>query len=572
MNDEATPLELPPVELPPFDEDLEALRAGNLEETLHDLRAEVLEGIIEEIEDERVLVRCGDDRVAVPLEEAAVPGDPAPTIGDDVRVFVTGTTSDGMWIGSIDRGERLAQGDALRALAGGPPVEGTIRYVTRRGFAVEVDGIRAFLPGRRSGISRHTAFDAIGRTLSLDVVEWDEPNAQLVVAQSRAEEQAEAERSAEVWRSIEEGADYDGTVVDLRPFGAIIEIAPGVRGLCHVSEIDVSPVEQPDDVLSLGAQVRVRVLEIQADRRRVALSRRSLLLDALHERFTAYQEGQVVDGVVRRVADFGAFIELERGVEGLCHVSELTWNGRPAHASDEVAVDQPVRVRILGVDRDRHRISLSVRQAAESPWTHFAEAHPEGSLVEGTIERVEDYGLFLRLADGITGLCHVSELAWGVRPTRPSDVGEWKVGDTVQARILTIDTSGQRVSLGIRQVDGDPWDDAVAQGRLELGSIVEATVTRLEDNAAWFEIVPSLEARMHISEMSTERIDSVRSLLRPAQTIPIMLIHVDRARRRIDASLRAIEMKERGELPSNWKEEGTFNVLADALRDKGIVD
>ncbi len=533
----------------------------------------VMSGTIQAVNDDVIAVDLGDGLQGfADADEARLPGiDRTFNEGDTVTVMLEGLRSDGRWNVSLGKGWYLQRFEELKTLGNSDQtVEGTIRYVVRGGFAVDAAGIRAFLPGRESGVHRNQAWDARGESHTFRVIRFDTDRGELVLSR-RAE--AEAERKAQVaeaYDALEVGSIVEGRVSSIKPFGAFVDLG-GVDGLIHVSELSAGHVADPSEALRVGDTVRVKIVEVDRDRERIALSRREVELEAVGEQIAELQAGTVLEGTVRRLADFGAFIEIAEGVEGLCHVSELSWTERPKHPSDVVAVGDTVSVKILEVNAETRRVSLSIKQTADNPWSRVADAHPPGSDATGTITRIEDYGLFVRIEDGVEGLCHISDLTWEGRPERPSDVGEFAVGDEITVRVLEVDTGRQRISLGVKQLSGDPWDDA--GDRTTVGTVFEATVTRTEENAAWLEVAPGLEGRMHISEISTERVDSVRSALRIGQQVEVMTVTADRQRRRIDLSIKAIELKLQEEMPRHFEDDDTgMNPLAAAFAKRSESD
>lgn len=561
--------------LPPMDAELRELLETPIEATPHEAPLQpgmVVEATIRAFEADGIqLTLPGDVAAVCTLEDARVPGASGSwSPGDTVRVALQTVDTDGLWTVSMGRGLLLDRYDALKKLADdGASVDGTIRYVVRGGFAVEVDGIRAFLPGRESGIRFERAFDVAGETLSFTVSRFDRRRGELVVSRKALIEADQKARMTELAAMAGTDETLTGTVVSLRPFGAFVDLG-GVDGLLHVSEVALHHVQHPSEVLQTGDTIEVRVGSVDLDRGRISLSRRDLLAGAVADQIADYEAGQRVSGTVRRLTDFGAFVELEPGVEGLVHVSELSWTARPSHPSEILTEGQDVEVVVLSVDPDTRRLSLSVRASEDNPWSTFETEHPVGSVVSGEITRIEDYGVFVRVADGVEGLVHVSDLTWEGRPDTPADAGDFAIGNAQDVRILSFDRERQRVGLGIKQLDGDPWDDA--GDKVAEGAIYDAEVVRMDERAAWLRVAPGLEGRMHISEISVDRVDSVRSALRIGQTVQVMTIQADRARRRLDVSIKAITLKEQAEMPRSFEDDDAgMSPMALALQKSGVV-
>lgn len=522
------------------------------------------------IEDDTVALTLADGSEAIcDRIDACLPGEDLPRPGDKVPVLVDGQRADGAWRVSIARASLLAIHDrwAERARTGGT-VQGVVTQVLRRGFVAEADGLRTFVPGRQSGIPLRDAFDALGRTFTFEVSAFDLERGDPMLSRqrlARAEEAAQAQATLE---AIAEDEMRQGTITRLAPFGAFVDLG-GVEGLIHVSELGLGHVAHPGDVVSVGDTVDVRVIRVDRERGRIGLSLRDAVEQEQRARIEDLEVGAVVTGTVRRITDFGAFIEVAPGLEGLCHISELSWTERPAHPSAVLDVDAQVQIRVLETRPEEGRISLSLRAVASDPWLSFLDEHPVGTLISGEITRIEPYGLFLQVTGGLEGLCHVSDLTWEGRPDTPADVRPFSIGESLQVRILECDLERRRLRLGLKQVEGDPWDDAADS--LAEGNKLSVRITRFDEQAAWAEIVPGLEGRIHISQVSTERIENIRAVLRPGQQVDVICTTADRSRRRIDLSIRAVqEAEERSAPRSHADDDSGPGLLAMALRQRGI--
>jgi small subunit ribosomal protein S1 len=515
-------------------------------------------------------LRTTDDRfVRVSHAESKPPGvKELPEIGAQVRVHLEELRNDGTFIGSVGRATMLTIADALQeAAVNQVRTSAQVHHLTRGGFAVEVMGVRGFLPGAESGIPVSDAEIALGRSFEVNVVRVDEKDLQPVVSRkAMADDEARGMRDA-AFANFEVGQTVSGIVSSIRPFGAFVRVGP-VEGLLHISELSLENIDEPGAVLKVGDKVEARVIEVNAARGRLSLSRREILMAAQEQKVASIPTGDVLTGTVRRLTDFGAFIELQPGVEGLCHISELSWTSRVSHPSEVLTVGQEVRVRVLSVDA--RRVALSLRAVEANPWSAFLASTGEGDVVEGTVRRVESYGLFVEVAPGIEGLAHISDLTWEGRPSKPSDVAPWQPGDALKVRVLKLDAEKRRISLGVKQLTEDPWD--AAGDRLQQDTILTAPVSRFEDNAAWVQVAPGIEGRIHISEMSLERVDSVRAAVRQGQEVTVMVVKVDRDRRRVDLSIKAVEAKIAAETPSSYEDsDNAPSIMAQALANKGLI-
>ncbi len=533
----------------------------------------IVEGTVKETDDDYIYLemvgdqfgRCFRDDVSAPGAERSL------EIGDPVEVLVEEEIDEGRWNVSAAKAYLLGrQSEVARWAKDKRRVHGRVNVVIKGGFAVSAEGIRCFLPGRESGIRFAEAFDAVGNEYDFDVIRYDRRNTQPVLSRrSLADAERKAARAVRL-QTLQEGEVMEGPVVSLKPFGAFVDLG-GVDGLCHVSELSLHHIDHPRQVVGIGDVIHVKVVEIDREKGRVGLSRRDLLGDARKDRIAGIEPETVVEGTVKRLTDFGAFVEIAPEIEGLCHVSELAWRGRPKHPSEILEEGAQVRVKVLEVDPDTGRIALSLRQTGENPWEALATSIPPGSATTGRITRIEDYGLFVALTDDVEGLCHVSDLTWEGRPERPNDVADYAVGNEIEVKVLEIDRTRGRVSLGVKQLEADPWDDAGES--LFEGSIIKGTVTRFEDKAAYLEVVGGIEARLYIAEISTERVENIRAVLRIGQEVDVMVLKADRQRRRLDVSIKAIMIKLEAETPKSFADDATeMNPMAAALQASGLVE
>ncbi|TVR01394.1 MAG: S1 RNA-binding domain-containing protein, partial [Deltaproteobacteria bacterium] len=559
--------------LPPAPEDWESLFA---EVEPHDVDriddGTVCTATVSDVDDDGVTLQLASGEDAwCDIEDASLPGDPLLRPGDAVRVLLLGRRARGERQVSISRARLVEDFDRWTArIKAKDRVKGTITQVLRGGFTVEADGLRCFVPGRHSGIPLRSAFSALGKTFEFEVLRLDPSEGRPVLSRKRLAEHQAAEQRTAMLESLTEGEVKTGTVTRIAPFGAFVDIGEGVEGLLHVSEMALHRVEDPARFVQQGQRVKVKIIRVEQERGRIGLSMRDFAEQAQRDRLEGIEVGTDVRGTVRRITDFGAFIEIADGVEGLCHISELSWTERPQHPSDILDVDEEVEVRVLEVRPEEGRISLSLRAGQEDPWARFIEDSPVGSLIDGRIARIENYGIFLEVAEGVEGLCHVSDLTWEGRPESPQDVRPFEIGETMQVRLLECDLERRRLRLGLKHVEGDPWDDAADS--LKEGQRIQVRVTRFDEQAAWCEIAPGLEGRLHISQISTERVEHIRSALRIGQELTVMLTRADRASRRIDLSVRAlIEAEERSAPRSHTDDSEGLNPLAVALRASAIA-
>jgi small subunit ribosomal protein S1 len=556
---------------PPMDPELAEMLQTPVEADLDgDLYGSLVDGTVTSIGDTVTVTLEDETVVKCALDESTPIGmDPAGlAVGDAVSVFIVGTTGDGHLAGSVALGALLRQHDRISAHARNreSTVSGIITHLTRGGFYVNTLGMRAFLPGRESGVPRALAHTLIGEASDFDILRVNDDMQPVLTRRRHARREQEVRRK-EVMEQIKVGDIVTGTVTSKQPFGVFLDIG-GVDGLLHVSELASEADEQPGAQMQIGDQIEVKIVSIDDKRGRIGLSRREVLIEQSQEELQALAPGSVVTGRVTRLADFGAFIEVLPAIEGLCHVSEMSWTERITHPSEVLSVGAEVQVKVLS--RDGARISLSLRQTGDDPWSVFQVEHPQGSVVEGTIKRIETFGLFVELAPGIEGLCHISDLVWDGRPATPTDVRPFAVDEAVQVKVLQIDTDRRRISLGIKQLTDDPWE--LVADQLRVGNVIDATISRFEDHAAWARVGDTIEGRIHISELSTERVDSVKAEVRLDQVVSVKVLSADRDRRRIDLSIKAVILDDLAEVGTEYSDNETAgSSLGDLMKTQGLL-
>lgn len=556
--------------LPSVDEELDALiglPVTPLEDDASLAYGTVVEATVTAHGDELQL-DANAQRLVAKIEDARDLTGHLPAVGSTLRVLIEETEPNGQIRVSIDKVRQLDRLAALHALRqSAEPLQGTITVARRNGFSVDVQGFRAYLPGELSGFSRDEAFDAIGQTFAFHVHGFDAQALELIVTRKAFAEAARDEAFVAATGALSVGQVLEASVTRITPFGAFLDLN-GTEGLLHISEMSLERIDAHQIPLSVGDSVRVQVAGIDTDRKRISLSRKDLLLEEQRALLQSIESNSLVEVTISGLTDFGAFATLDNGLRGLCHISELSWTERVDKPSDLLANGQRVTMRVVAISPEEGRISLSLRQATDNPWSRFIEATPVGTQLDAQIVQVEEKGLVVALNDALQGFVRLSDLSWTVRAEKPSDVRDFEVGETLTLVLLQADPQRQRILLGLKQVDGDPWDDAGE--KTTVGHIFKATVSRFSDNAAFFELAPGLDARMHISEISTERVESVRAALRAGQEVEVMTVLADRTRRRIDLSIKAVEAKALAEQPRAYADDDRFGGMADALRASGL--
>lgn len=485
----------------------------------------------------------------------------APEVGETVAILVERPYGD-HWAASVQKAQKLRLWDWVEELLqSGEPVEGTIIGQNKGGLSVDI-GVRAFVP--RSQIDIHRVDDPttyIGRTEQFRVIKFDHKRGNVVVSRRELLEQ---ERSGNREKLIEElapGQEFDGVVRSVKNYGAFVDIG-GVEGLLHASNMSWGRIDNPGDLFRPGDDVRVVVLDYDRKKERLSLGRKQLLEDPWETLPDRFKPGQRLEGKVVSLAEFGAFVEVEPGLEGLVHITELSWTERVEHPKQVLKLGETVEVEVLAVDPDARRLSLSRKALQDNPWESLTEQFPQGSKLAGKITNVVEFGMFVEIADGIEGLVHVSDLSWTERIENPKE--RYEAGQQVDVVVLGIDPEAGRVSLGIKQLEPDPWDQAAATAK--VGEKVEVEIVRLADFGAFAQIVPGVEGLIHISELREDRVESVSDVVRPGQKVEALVLSFDRSTQRVSLSLKRDELEE--ERMREYSDEGSTTALGDLLRDK----
>jgi small subunit ribosomal protein S1 len=466
---------------------------------------------------------------------------------------------------SRDRAKRLAAWVNLeRALEGGDLVDGTITGKVKGGLTVMTNGIRAFLPG--SLIDMRPVKDTTpyeGKTLEFKVIKLDRKRNNVVLSRRAVIELSQGEERAKLLETLQEGSIVKGTVKNITDYGAFIDLG-GIDGLLHITDMAWRRVRHPSEVLAVGQEVTAKVLKFDQEKNRVSLGVKQLGDDPWVGISRRYPTGTRMFGKVTNITDYGAFVEIEPGIEGLVHVSEMDWTNKNVNPGKVVSLGDEVEVMVLEIDEDRRRISLGMKQCRPNPWQEFAENHRKGDKVSGTIKSITDFGVFLGLPGGIDGLVHLSDLSWN--KTGEEAVREFKKGDEVGAVVLAIDVERERISLGIKQLDGDPFTSYASQH--EKGAVVTGTVKSVDPKGAVVAIQGSdIDGYLRASEISRDRVEDARNHLKEGDTVEAMIINIDRKNRSIALSIKAKDSVETAETIQRMQAEsgaatGTTNLGA----------
>jgi small subunit ribosomal protein S1 len=442
---------------------------------------------------------------------------------------------------SRDKAKRMAAWIELeQSLEKGEKIEGVITGKVKGGLTVMTKGIRAFLPGSLVDlrpVKDTTPYE--GKTMEFKVIKLDRKRNNVVVSRRAVlEASAGAEREA-LLSSLQEGAVVKGIVKNITDYGAFVDLG-GIDGLLHITDLAWRRVKHPSEVLNVGDEVTAKVLKFDAEKNRVSLGLKQLGEDPWVGISRRYPQGTRLFGKVTNLTDYGAFVEVEAGIEGLVHVSEMDWTNKNVHPSKVVQVGDEVEVMILEIDEERRRISLGMKQCMPNPWEDFAREYKKGDRVKGQIKSITDFGVFVGLPGGIDGLVHLSDLSWSLAGEEA--VKNFKKSEEVEAVVLSIDVERERISLGVKQLEGDPFTNFIASH--DKNSLVQGTVKSVDAKGAVVLLTPEIEGYLRAAEFSRDRIEDLRTLLKEGDSVNAMIINVDRKNRSINLSVKAKDVAE----------------------------
>lgn len=460
----------------------------------------------------------------IPVNEFKTPeGELTIKIGDMVDVYLdTLDEEDGVLFLSKEKADMMKAWDEIsKAVQKDEVVKGQIIARVKGGLAVDI-GVKAFLPGSQVDLRPVKNLDKlIGETYEFKIIKFNPKRGNIVISRRVLLEQERESKREETIERLHEGAILTGVVKNITDYGAFIDLG-GIDGLLHITDMSYGRLAHPSDMFEVGQSVEVKVLKFDPDSQRVSLGYKQIRPDPWEEVEYKYPVGAIVRGKVVSIPDYGAFIELEDGIEGLVHISEMTWNKRIKHPSKLVNVDDVIEAKVLDIDVENKRISLGMKQLEANPWDIVEQQYPVGSIVKGQVRNITDFGIFVGIDEGIDGLVHISDLSWSQRVRHPSD--RFKKGDTVEARVLSIDKENERFSLGIKQLTEDPW--YTLQSRYFLGQVIEGPVVHLADFGAFVEIEEGVEGLVHVSELAYDG-DDWQAQYGENKKIRAEVIHVD---------------------------------------------
>ena len=496
---------------------------------------QIVKGIIIEVRPKEVLVDIGyKSEGAVPANE--IDDMATVKVGDEIDVLIEKLENkDGMVVLSKEKAEFKKNWDNILTICNeGGTINGKVKAVVKGGLLVNI-GVEAFLPASQIDITPPKNLNVyVGNTYEFKVVKINQERQNIVLSRRELIEQERNEKRSKLLTEMMPGDIRKGTVKNITDFGAFIDLN-GLDGLLHITDMSWGRIGHPSEILKVGQDLDVVVLDVNREKERVSLGLKQKLANPWDQIEAKYPIGAKVKGKVVNLVPYGAFVEIEPGVEGLVHVTELSWTKRIAKPSDVLKAEQEIEAVVLGINREEQKISLGVRQLETNPWDKAAEKYPPGSKVSGKIRNLTSYGAFVELEDGLDGMIHVSDISWTRKINHPSEV--LKKGDDVEAVVLEIDKANQRISLGLKQLAEDPWSNI--DKFYKVGDLVSGKVTKLASFGAFVGLEHDIDGLVHISQVSEDRVDKIKNVLKVDQDVTARVIKIDKGERRIGLSIKA---------------------------------
>lgn len=527
----------------------------------------IVTGTVIDIDSDWVTVHAGlkSEGVIPRIQFLDEQGNLSLAIGDEVKVALE-TVEDGFGETRLSR-EKAKRAESWMELEAAHEkndiVTGVINGKVKGGFTVDLNNIRAFLPG--SLVDVRPVRDTLhleGQQLEFRLIKLDRKRNNVVVSRRAVLESVSTEERDALLEKLQEGMSVKGIVKNLTDYGAFVDLG-GVDGLLHITDMSWKRIKHPNEIVNVGDEIDVKVLKYDRDRNRVSLGLKQLGEDPWQAIKQRYPENTQVKAVVTNLTDYGCFAELEEGVEGLVHVSEMDWTNKNIHPSKVVQLGDEIDVMVLDIDEERRRISLGIKQCFQNPWDGFAENFKKGDKISGSIKSITDFGIFIGLDGNIDGLVHLSDISWD--ETGEEAVRNYKKGDEIETVILSIDPERERISLGVKQLEDDPFMNYVSE--FEKGSIVKGKVTAIEAKSATITLAEGVEGTLRASEISRDKIEDARNALKEDEDIEVKVVSVDRKNRVISLSVKAIEIDDEKSAVQDHKNQDASDVSPGTIGD-----
>ena len=516
---------------------------------------DIVQGTIVEVQSDYVLVDINyKSEGLIHINEFRLTEDQKINPGDTFEVYVDRMETENGMVGlSKEKADMLrAWNDISRAAENEEIIEGTVISKVKGGLSVDI-GVKAFLPGSQIDLRPVRNMDIyLGNKYRFKVIKFNKQRGNIVLSRRAILEEERESKRSETLDQMSEGAVVVGSVKNITDYGVFIDLG-GMDGLLHITDMSWGRVKHPSEMIKVGEDIEVKVLKFDSEKERVSLGLKQLTEDPWEAVRENYPIEKKLSGEVVSVADYGAFMQLGDGIEGLIHVSEMSWTKRIKHPSEVVSVGDVVDVVVLDVDMGNRRISLGMKQLQMNPWVQAKETYPLGTIIEGAIKSVTDFGVFMEVGDGIDGLIHVSDFSWTKRIGNPSDI--YKKGDNIRAVVLGVDIDNERFSLGLKQLESDPWTSASAN--FAVGTQHEVKVTKTADFGVFVELTDDIEGLIHISELSDEKIEKAEDFAKEGDTIKAEVIMIDKDARKVSLSSKLVRLREKRVGVENYAKNAT---------------
>ena len=529
---------------------------------------EVALGTVVGLAGDAVLIDVGDKAESyIPLAEFRHEDpDREITIGDQFEVFIEKRKEEGGLLLSREKAIAIKVWEQIaRIQEEDGTIEGRIDSRVKGGMSVDI-GVPAFLPYSQIDLRPVKDLDAlIGETYAFKILKFNRKRNNVVISRRVILEEERSALREQMRNTLQEGQIIRGAITNITDYGLFIDLG-GMDGLCHITDLSWGRVSHPSKLYTVGEELEVKILKYDKDSNRISLGVKQLKTDPWEQVPELYAPGARVPGKVVSITDYGVFVELEEGVEGLVHISEMSWSKKPKHPSKIVGVGDAIEVQVLKVEADTKRISLGMKQLLPNPWDVVEESYPVGANIEGKIKNITDFGLFIGIEEGIDGLIHVSDLSWTERIKHPSE--KYAKGETIQAVVLKIDKENERFSLGVKQLEPDPWQAAVTN--YPIGSTVEGAITNVTDFGIFVQLEEGIEGLVHVSEISKDKVKTPVEMFKVGDKLQAMVINVSADDRKIGLSIKALQEKEEnnGVIPEEYmpKAQEGPSTLGDLLK------
>ena len=532
----------------------------------------IITGTVVAVNDDVVIISAGlKSEAVIPIEQFQnEQGEADISVGDEFEVALD-AVEDGFGETRLSREKAVRARTWIqleKAFEKGEIVNGVINGRVKGGFTVEIDNVRAFLPGSLVDVRpvRDPAY-LEGKSLEFKVIKLDQRRNNVVVSRRAVVEQEYSEEREQLLASLQEGNTVKGIVKNLTDYGAFVDLG-GIDGLLHITDMAWKRVKHPSEVVNVGDEIDVKILKFDRERQRVSLGIKQLGDDPWHDLARRYPPQTRIFGKVTNIADYGCFVEIEEGVEGLVHVSEMDWTNKNVNPSKVVSIGEEVEVMVIEIDEERRRISLGIKQCKSNPWAEFSATVNRGDKVKGQIKSITDFGIFIGLDGGIDGLVHLSDISWDI-PGEEA-VRNYQKGQEIEASVLAIDAERERISLGVKQLDKDPFSGWLADH--PKNSIVKGTVTEVDARSATIDLGDGVIGTLRASELARGRVEDARTMIKVGDEVEAKFINVDRKNRTIALSIKAKEVHEEAEALSSYKSEAAASssgtTLGELLKEK----